>query len=51
MTIVDALTGAALAAALFIIFGLLRPARECSGDCGSCTGACPSGRPTEGGKS
>lgn len=34
------MAAAALAAgALFILFTLIRPVRECSGHCGSCTGA------------
>lgn len=44
MTFVEIGTGVVLCAALFILFGLLRPVRgECSSDCGSCTGACPRG--------
>lgn len=37
-----ALVTMALCAVFFTVFGLYGPARECSGDCGSCTGACPS---------
>ena len=49
MTIADVLAGAAGCALLFVLFTLIRPVKECSGDCGSCTGACPADRPTEGG--
>ena len=51
MTVVDLIQAALGGAALFVLFALLRPAKECSGDCGACTGACPSERSTEGGKS
>jgi len=27
-------------AALFVVFGLFRPKRDCGGNCGSCEGAC-----------
>lgn len=47
MSILAILGAAAGCAALFVLFGALNPARECSGDCGQCTGTCPS----SGGKS
>jgi hypothetical protein len=47
MSLAEIVTAAVATAALFVCFVLLRPARGCSGDCGACTGTCP----TEGGKS
>ena len=46
MTLAELLVAAGLCAVLFVVFGYFRPAKECSGDCGSCTGTCP----PEGGK-
>lgn len=38
----------ALCAVLFVVFGLLRPVeKECSGNCGSCTGATSCSTPGE----
>ncbi|MDO8502536.1 MAG: hypothetical protein Q7S20_11905 [Gemmatimonadaceae bacterium] len=36
---VSTIVAAVAVAALFICFTLIRPVRECSGNCGSCTGA------------
>jgi hypothetical protein len=47
MSLVSLLGGVGLCAVLFALFGLWRPSKSCTGDCGGCTGACP----TEGGKS
>lgn len=48
MSLVDAVLAAVGCAALFILFAVLRPAKECSGDCAACVGgACKS----EGGES
>jgi len=30
----------ALCAALFVVFTVFRPKRECTGNCGSCVGSC-----------
>ncbi|HEU5174844.1 MAG TPA: hypothetical protein VFT96_08835 [Gemmatimonadaceae bacterium] len=47
MNLVDLVIAVVGCAALFMLFAAMRPAEKgCSGDCGSCTGTCP----TEGGK-
>ncbi len=37
--IVSAIIAAVVVGALFVCFTLIRPVRDCSGHCGSCTGA------------
>ena len=40
MSIADVVTAAAATGALFVLFIVLRPARECAGDCSACHGEC-----------
>jgi heterodisulfide reductase subunit C len=39
--IIDLVLGAVGCAVLFAAFVLLHTPKECSGNCGACTGACP----------
>lgn len=44
MSVIDMLIAAAATGGLFVLFVVLRPTRDCSGDCGACNGICPTER-------